>query len=110
MSAGNRAKEQADYRLAIPFRQCLGNICPEQNLEEQKAYRVSWRRTSADIIRNLGRELVNQAGNAAIVGRYVKEKIKNKETEHHYSAPEAFNYFLNQIRKLDMGDEREVKR
>ncbi len=97
------AKEQAYYRLDVPFRQWLLKVDPEQNLESQNLYRKEWRQISENIIRNLGQELVDQAGVAAVVGRTVKEKWKNKEAEWHYSAPEAFNAFLFQLKKMEVG-------
>lgn len=100
-SAEKRTKEQAYYRLDIPFRQWLLQVDPEQNLEKQKEYRMEWRKISSTIIRNLGRELVDQVGSVAIVGRTIKEKIKKKDIEWHYSAPEAFNYFLYQLSQCD---------
>lgn len=100
-SAKENAKEQAYYRLDISFRQWLLQVEPNQNLEKQNEYRANWRKISKDIIKNFGRELVEQAGSAAVVGRVVKEKIKNKDVEKHYSAPEAFNYFLYQLAMID---------
>jgi hypothetical protein len=70
-------------------------------LEKQNAYRKAWRDTAGTIIRNLGKELVDQAGSIAVVGRTVKEKIKNKEVDRHYSAPEAFNSFMYRLSKID---------
>jgi CRISPR system Cascade subunit CasA len=99
--AEKRAKERAYYRLDIPFRQWLLLVNPEQELEQQNEYRKNWRDISRNIIRNLGQELVSQAGTAAIVGRTVTEEIKNKKNVYHYSAPEAFNYFLYQLNKID---------
>lgn len=101
ISAEMRTKEQAYYRLDLPFRQWLLQIDPEQNLEIQNQYIQDWRTTSGTIIKNLGKELVNHSGGAAIAGRTVKEKIKNKEVERHYSAPEAFNHFLYQLGQCD---------
>ena len=106
-SAEKRTKEQAYYRMDLPFRQWLLQVQPEQNTEEQHRYRMKWRNTSSTIIRNLGKELVDQAGSIAVVGRTVKEKINKRETEWHYSAPEAFNYFLYQLRKCDKQMEEE---
>jgi CRISPR system Cascade subunit CasA len=95
-----RAKEQAYYRLDIPFRQWILQVDPEQELEKQIAYRRTWRETAGNIIRNLGQELVEQAGSAAVTGRTVTEKVKNKEVKRHYSSAEAFNYFLYQLNKI----------
>jgi hypothetical protein len=49
----------------------------------------------------LGRELVDRAGSAAIAGHTVTEKIKNNETKIHYCVPEAYNYFLYEIKQID---------
>lgn len=100
-SIEKRVKEQAYYRLDIPFRQWLFQIDPEQNLEEQNQYRRKWKKTSETIIKNLGKELVDQMGGTAVIGRSIKEIINKKEVERHYSAPEAFNYFLYQLSQCD---------
>lgn len=102
IGAEKRTKEQAYFRLDIPFRQWLLQVDPEQNLEEQKQCRIEWKRISSEIIKNLGKELVDQTGSIAVTGRTVKEKINKKEVERHYSAPEAFNYFLYQLRQCDI--------
>lgn len=99
-SGGKNAKEQAYYRLDIPFRRWLLGIEVKQALERQNAYRKEWRKTSQKIIFTLGREMVDQAGMAAITGRTVKEKIRNKEIEKTYNASIAFNQFLGRLRAL----------
>lgn len=99
ISGNERAKEQAYYRLDVPFRQWLLYVDPEEDLDKQDQHLMKWRDISLSIIRNLGYELVEQAGNAAIVGRVVKEKEKSKEYDRHYSAPEALNYFLYELCK-----------
>lgn len=101
VEAERNAKEQSYYRLDVPFRQWLLEVDPEQNLEVQNQFRWDWRNRAKRIIKNLGQELVDQAGSIAIVGRTVTAKIKNKETKWHYSAPEAFNYFLSELKKID---------
>jgi CRISPR system Cascade subunit CasA len=101
-SAEEQAKEQAYYRLDVPFRQWLMQVDPEQDAEEQSSIRMKWRNTAVEIIKKLGRELVDKAGSNAIAGRNVTEKIKNNETKTiHYSVPEAFNLFLYQISQID---------
>lgn len=102
ISAEKRTKEQAYYRLDVPFRHWLLQVDPDQTLEEQKQYRLKWEKISNSIIKNLGKELVEESGIIAITGKTVKEKINKKELERHYSAPEAFNYFLYQLRQCDL--------
>jgi CRISPR system Cascade subunit CasA len=92
--ARQRAKEQAYYRLDIPFRQWLLQVDPEQDTEQQNACRMTWRDMSLKIVRNLGKEMADQAGNTAIVGRVDPEK-------RHHSAPEAFNSFLIRLKRID---------
>ena len=101
VSAEKRTKEQAYYRLDIPFRQWLLQIDPEQNLEKEKQYRMEWKKMSNTIIKNLGKELVDQVGSIAVAGRTVKEKINKIDVERHYSAPEAFNIFLHLLGQCD---------
>src|SRR5690554_586482 len=91
------AKEQAYFHLDIPFRRWLEEIDPEQDSMSDKCRQ--WLEHATKIIRNLGKELVNQSGPQSFVGRYVVEKIKRQEVERRYTAPEAYNHFLYQISK-----------
>lgn len=93
------AKEQAYYRLDLPFRQWLLQVDPNQDLEWQRRHRMQWRQTSYTIIRTLGQELVKHAGDSAFAGRTVTDIRNRKEIEVHYSVPEAWNRFLYQIKK-----------
>lgn len=86
------AKEQAYFRLDVPFRCWLGEIDPEQHSIDDSCNH--WRDQAKTIIRNLGKELVDQSGPQAFVGRYVTEKIRGREVERRYTAPEAYNQFL----------------
>lgn len=56
---------------------------------------------SNTIIKNLGKELVDQVGSIAVAGRTVKEKINKIDVERQYSAPEAFNIFLHLLGQCD---------
>ena len=96
-SAVLSAQEQCYYRLDIPFRQWLLTIDPDANLQDQQKMRRAWRSEAKTITLALGRELVEQGGTAALVGRAVTEKIKNKEETHYYCAPKAFNQFLYEL-------------
>jgi CRISPR system Cascade subunit CasA len=85
------AKEQAYFRLNAPFRQWLERIDPERDAMEEVC--AEWWEKARHIVQALGKELVNQAGQQAFVGRVVKEKTKGKEVERRYTAPEAYNNF-----------------
>lgn len=100
-SAVSRAQEQCYYRLDVPFRQWLLTIDPEANLRDQQEMRSAWRNQAKTIALELGRELVEQGGTAALIGREVTEKIKNKEETHYYCAPKAFNQFLYELKQWE---------
>lgn len=82
------AMEQAYFRLDIPFRKWLEEIDPER--DEPPTVCEQWWEQARRIVRDLGEELVEQAGPRAFVGRVI---IENKK-EQRYTAPEAFNRFL----------------
>jgi CRISPR system Cascade subunit CasA len=86
--AWNAAREQAYFRLDIPFRQWLESIDPENS--DMDDARNAWWKLSQSIVRDLGKELVEQAGPRAFVGRMVKEK----SGEYRYTAPELYNRFI----------------
>ena len=99
--AREQAKEQAYYRLDMPFRQWLLQVEPKQTQEDRKENVRKWRETARRLILNLGNELVRQAGVEAVIGRSRNEKVKNKLTELNYSEPEAFNYFLFSLKNIE---------
>lgn len=99
--AASRAQEQCYYRLDLPFRQWLLTIDPDANLRDQQELRRVWRSQAKTIAQELGRELVDQGGTTAVIGRAVTEKIKNKEETHYYCAPKAFNQFLYELKQWE---------
>lgn len=100
-TAASRAQEQCYYRLDIPFRQWLLAIDPDANLQDQQEMRRAWRNQAKTIAQGLGRELVDQGGTAALIGREVTEKIKTREETHYYCAPKAFNQFLYELKQWE---------
>lgn len=99
--AASRAQERCYYRLDLPFRKWLLTIDPDANLRDQQEMRRAWRSQAKTIAQELGRELVDQGGTAALIGREVTEKIKNKEETHYYCAPKAFNQFLYELKQWE---------
>ena len=93
----NLAREQAYFHLDMPFRRWLQNIRPEQ--DSMHAACTLWWEQEQRIIRDLGKELVKQAGPQAITGR-IKQDDKTKKT-YHYSAAEAYNQFLYKTSKRE---------
>lgn len=101
-----QAEEQLYYRFDLPFRKWLREIDPEGSLKQETEHLNSWREIAAGIAMAYGRELVEEAGPGAVVGRTVKETRGSRETERHYSAGEAFNKFLYQINQIKIKDNR----
>ncbi len=86
----NMAKEQAYFRLDMPFRRWLQNIEPEQDNMDEIC--TMWWEEEKTIIRKLGEELVNQSGPQAFVGRVKADGRTNNI--YRYCAAEAYNQFL----------------
>lgn len=84
------AKEQAYFRLDAPFRRWLEEIDPERDNDRKSEVCNEWWEQAKRIVCRLGRELVEQSGPRAFVGRMLTE---NKR-ENRYNAPEAYNRFL----------------
>jgi len=94
--ARQAAKEQAYFQLDRPFRIWLEAINPEiDDIDEQCG---KWWTAAQQIIRDLGRELVEQAGPKSFCGRTLREGA----SVHLYTAPEAFNRFLQYISSREM--------
>lgn len=89
----NAAKEQLYFAFDIPFRRWLSRIEADS---EHIALQQEWRKEAERITKQIGREMVDQAGEPAIIGRTVTEK----DIKKHYSAPKAWGFFLASLRKL----------
>ena len=95
------AKEQFYHEIDIPFRTWLASIDPEwedSSDEEQKCLQ-SWHETALRIAMQIGRNVVEEAGDAAVIGRLVSiKKDKSEKTEEvYYSAAKAYNDFSNKV-------------
>jgi CRISPR system Cascade subunit CasA len=82
------AREQAYFRLDRPFRRWLEEIDPASNNPQEVS--AKWWKIAQRIIREVGRELVENCGPRAYIERVV---IDNKQ-ELRYSVPQAYNQFL----------------
>lgn len=60
---------------------------------------AEWQEQAYRLAGELGRQMVEQAGAAAFVGRRIPE-AKNKDKSCLYTAPKAYNSFLYYLRKL----------
>jgi len=86
----NMAMEQGYFRLDMPFRRWLEGIDPKRDSINESCAR--WWEQEKQVIRSLGRELINQASPQAFVGRIKVDERNNRE--YRYNAPEAYNRFL----------------
>ena len=89
----NSAKEQLYFAFDIPFRRWLSRIEADS---DHVTLQKEWRKEAKRITKQIGQEMVNQAGEPAIIGRTVTEK----DIKKHYSAPKAWGIFLASLRKL----------
>lgn len=86
------AHAQFYFAVDQPFRQWLQAIDPEQDDPDEAALR--WQTRARSIAEKLGKQMVMEAGNAALKGRrIVVDKDKKTERTILYTAPKAYNHF-----------------
>ena len=73
----NMAMEQGYFRLDMPFRRWLEGIDPKRDSINESCAR--WWEQEKQVIRSLGRELINQASPQAFVGRIKVDERNNRE-------------------------------
>lgn len=98
-TAAEAAQAQFYFRIDAPFRQWLLRPRADQPHEEMLALINEWHKTALQIVRELGNELVDAAGEAAFLGRWAEFDDKKE----HYSSAEAFRRFLGRTRKTEKG-------
>ena len=91
------ARAQFYFAVDQPFRRWLQGIDPETDEPVEKA--AEWQVQAYRLAAELGRQMVEQAGAAAFVGRRIPD-AKNKDESCLYTAPKAYNSFLYDLRKL----------
>ena len=95
------ARTQFYFTIDQPFRFWLQSIDPETDKLDEKA--DEWKEKARKLAAELGRQMVERAGNAAFVGHRVEVKTGGKKDEKKtvlYTAPKAYNSFLYNLRKL----------
>lgn len=100
-NSAKAAQEQFYFRLDQPFRRWLCDIDPAWDSETAEKYIFQWRADAKRIAQTLGRQLVDQSGSAAFIGRMIKSsgsKASDKET--YYSAPKVYNWFLADVNRV----------
>lgn len=90
--SGEQAKERFFFAIDMPFRLWLAGIDPSENTSVDETM-SRWRKTEERIVKAVGKELVDMAGETAFTGRVVKEKNGSKDVERLYCAPKSFNEF-----------------
>lgn len=96
----DRAQERLFDGVDAPFRLWLASLDPDAGAEALLEQQIAWRKKARRLARQLGEEMVAQAGQKAFVGRTVNLKRNGKEEERHYSAPEAINLYMRRLNKL----------
>lgn len=113
IAAGGRGTSREDAvkaqyfdRIDAPFRLWLAELNPDETNEQLEARCAAWRVTARQTALALGQSMIDEAGDQAFIGRSVEDKKgkKGKKDEkaekRHFSAPEAYRWFLNAIYKL----------
>lgn len=91
-------KETYYYRIDQPFRVWISEISGEEDLSQAEEVRMQWRKEAYRLVREYGRELLNQAGPQAMIGHSFKdEKDKNKDI--YWTSFDAWNIFNAQLLK-----------
>lgn len=87
------ARAQFYFAVDQPFRQWLQAIDPEQDDPDEAALR--WQAQARNIAEKLGKQMVMEAGNAALKGH----RIEDKKTERTilYTSPKAYNRFRTRL-------------
>ena len=92
------AKEQFYLSVDLPFRDWLLKMDSEQDSDERNQLINEWQETAKRIALCFGRQLVDEKGEVAFIGRTVTEKESKKEQKkRHYSSPEAYNWFRSRL-------------
>ena len=91
--ARNSAKEQLYFAFDIPFRRWISRIEADS---DHVALQKEWRKEAERITKEIGRKMIRQAGEPAMIGR----TLTINEKKHTYAAPKAWGIFLASLRKL----------
>ena len=98
-----------DGVLPPAFRQWLQAIDQEQDDPDEAALR--WQTRARSIAEKLGKQMVMEAGNAALKGRrIVVDKDKKTERTILYTAPKAYNHFRTRLPSMHEAFHRQMSR
>lgn len=103
LAAGNKNDTMAEklrtqfyFVIDQPFRLWLQGIDPDTDRPSPKA--EEWQQQVCRMAKELGQKMVEEAGDAAFVGRRIKDKKTEKSVL--YTAPRAYNRFLVRLSAL----------
>ena len=98
-NASDPARAQFYFAVDQPFRQWLQGIDPEE--DEMSEATARWQAIARGVAEQMGRQMVLEAGSAALVGHRVKlDAGKKTERMELYTAPKAYNRFLGRLYEL----------
>ena len=92
------ARAQFYFAVDQPFRQWLQKIDPEQDDPDEAVQR--WQAKARSIAENLGKQMVMEAGNAALKGHRIAVGDKKTERTILYTSPKAYNRFRASLREI----------
>ena len=94
-NVGGSVRAQFYFAVDQPFRQWLQAIDPERDDPDETVLR--WQAQARNIAEKLGKQMVMEAGNAALKGHRIEvektKKIENKSKTILYTSPRAYNIF-----------------
>ncbi len=91
------AQAELYYRLDMPFRKWLASIEPDEEGDVPEETFPKWQKLAQSIAFRYARELVSQAGDAAMIGHLIG---KEGEPKKLYAAPKAMRIFQGEIHKI----------
>lgn len=121
-AAGGRGESDADAMKAqyfdmidAPFRKWLSELEPD-DVDELHMQCEKWQGVARQTALNLGRTMIERAGESAFIGRKLEDKKKKQEdkkgkagdkknksdskSDYHVSSPEAYKWFVGSMYKL----------
>lgn len=95
-NAAAKAREQAYFLLDQPFRHWLGSLDAQTGMDEACA---AWRQEEVALLKHFARDMVQQAGLKALVGRKIKER-PGDDQERTYASPQLYDRLVYRLHQL----------
>lgn len=94
--SAKKAKEEFYYEIDQPFRRWLYSLDMDKSVDEAAE---KWRSEAKKIAYALGRRMIEEAGEPALIGRNVVIDQK-KDRKTYYCAPKVYNWFLQGVKQV----------